>query len=160
MSNTCQKIAVVGQPNAGKSTFFNQVTGKPSSMVGNWPGVTVSVKVVEVTVDSRKVCLVDLPGVYTLADDMVTGPYLASELTPSIVIVDALSLKRGLMLAIEVLEFGLARVLAINKMDMAAKKGLHIIKTKIEKALGIEVVTMSAATGEGIYEVLEVALYS
>ncbi len=159
MSKTCEKIAVVGQPNAGKSTFFNQVTGKPSSMVGNWPGVTVSVKVVEVKIDGKNVCLVDLPGVYTLAEDMVTGPYLAKELTPSIVLIDALNLKRGLMLALEVLEFGLARVIAINKMDLALKKGLHIIKTKLERALRTEVVFMSAAHGEGIDEVIEKALY-
>ncbi len=160
MSKTCKKIAVVGQPNAGKSTFFNQVTGKPSSMVGNWPGVTVSVKMVEVEIDGKRVCLVDLPGVYTLAEDMVTGPYLAKEMIPSIVLVDALNLKRGLMLAIEVLEFGLARVIAINKMDLAMKKGLHIIKNKLEKALKTEIILMSAALGEGVEEVIEKALYA
>ncbi|UXD22381.1 hypothetical protein IPA_04110 [Ignicoccus pacificus DSM 13166] len=154
---------MAGQPNVGKSTFINSVLGSYVSHVANWPGVTVSINVIEALIDNEKVCLIDLPGTNSLSggseEERIAARFLIEEDYDNVVIVvDAVVLKRSMYLALQILELRGIGVIAINKIDMALKAGIHINKSLLEKRLQKPVVLMSAADGEGVDEVIRKAM--
>lgn len=155
-------VALVGNPNAGKTTIFNELTGQ-NQKVGNYSGVTVSKKVGTFrTPYGRKMDLIDLPGCLSLTaaseDEKVTARVLRGdqegESAPDIVVcvVDASSLERQLRLVLEVLELGLPTVLVLNMVDMAESGGVRLDPTLLSEELGIPVVPMQANKGKGIIE--------
>ena len=158
-SNT---VALVGNPNAGKTTIFNALTGQ-NQKVGNYSGVTVSKKSGTFrTPDGRKMELIDLPGCLSLnsssEDEKITASVLKGdqegESIPDVVVcvVDASSLERQLRLVLEVIELGLPTVLALNMVDMAESGGVRLDPTLLTEELGIPVVPMQANKGKGIIE--------
>ncbi|MDP4623718.1 MAG: ferrous iron transporter B [Akkermansiaceae bacterium] len=162
MSEENPTIALVGNPNAGKSTIFNALTGK-NQRVGNFSGVTVEVKIGETyTPHGQKLNVLDLPGCYSLraeskdeqvALDALTGK-LESTAKPDLVVcvVDASNLERHLQLALQVIEMKLPCVLALNMVDLAENAGLRLDPAKLSEELGIPVVAMQADAGKGVIE--------
>jgi len=152
-------VALLGNPNTGKSTLFNAVVGVRQH-VGNYPGVTVEKKLGTVEIDNRDFTIIDLPGTYSLAprslDEMVTVDVLLGrneEVTPPravICIVDASNLERNLYLVSQVFELGLPTIVALNMMDAAADKGITIDVERLEQRLGVPVVPMQANRGVGL----------
>ena len=147
------KIALVGNPNSGKTTLFNQLTGS-RQYVGNWPGVTVERKAGTLKGETE-VELVDLPGIYSLSpytnEEIVSRDFLASGDADAILnIVDASNLERNLYLTTQVMEFGLPVVVALNQMDIVRKRGYKIDSAKLAEKLGCEVVEISALYGDGV----------
>ena len=146
------KIALAGNPNCGKTTLFNALTGS-SQYVGNWPGVTVEKK--EGRLKGRKdVVIQDLPGIYSLSpytlEEVVARSYLVKEKPDTILnIVDGTNIERNLYLTTQLIELGLPVVVAVNMIDLVRKNGDAIDLTKLGSALGCEVVEMSALKGEG-----------
>ncbi len=146
------KIALAGNPNCGKTTLFNALTGS-SQYVGNWPGVTVEKK--EGRLKGRKdVVIQDLPGIYSLSpytlEEVVARNYLVKEKPDAILnIVDGTNIERNLYLTTQLIELGLPVVVAVNMIDLVRKNGDTIDLTKLGDALGCEVVEMSALRGEG-----------
>ena len=146
------KIALAGNPNCGKTTLFNALTGS-SQYVGNWPGVTVEKK--EGRLKGRKdVIIQDLPGIYSLSpytlEEVVARSYLVKEKPDAILnIVDGTNIERNLYLTTQLIELGLPVVVAVNMIDLVRKNGDAIDLNKLGKALGCEVVEMSALKGEG-----------
>ena len=145
-------IALAGNPNCGKTTLFNALTGS-SQYVGNWPGVTVEKK--EGRLKGRKdVIIQDLPGIYSLSpytlEEVVARGYLVKE-KPDVIlnIVDGTNIERNLYLTTQLIELGLPVVVAVNMIDLVRKNGDKIDLAKLGKALGCEVVEMSALKGEG-----------
>ena len=155
------KIALAGNPNCGKTTLFNALTGS-SQYVGNWPGVTVEKK--EGRLKGRKdVVIQDLPGIYSLSpytlEEVVARSYLVNERPDAILnIVDGTNIERNLYLTTQLIELGLPVVVAVNMIDLVRKKGDSIDLAKLGGALGCEVVEMSALKGEGGMEAAERAL--
>lgn len=151
-------VALAGQPNVGKSTIFNMLTGL-NQHVGNWPGKTVAQKTGTCTYDSQKFTLVDLPGTYSLTanseEERIARDYIIHG-QPDIVVavVDAAILERSLYLVAELLLLPSPVVLALNMMDVAAQEGIKIEPQVLEAALGIPVVPLCAARGTGIQELL------
>lgn len=154
------KIALAGNPNCGKTTIFNALTGS-SQYVGNWPGVTVEKK------DGRlrghaDVIIQDLPGIYSLSpytlEEVVTRNFLLNE-SPDVVIniVDASNLERNLYLTTQLLELGIPMVIALNMIDVVRKRGDIISADKLQKALGCPVVETSAVNAEGLQQVVDKA---
>lgn len=150
-------VALAGNPNVGKTTVFNNLTGMRQH-VGNWPGVTVEKKEGVFEYKGEKFLVVDLPGTYSLTahsiDELVARNFLLNG-NPDVVVnvVDATSLLRNLLLTMEIFEMGLKNVvIALNKIDLAEKKGIRIDPLKMSKALGVPVVAMSAKEGIGIEE--------
>lgn len=150
-------VALAGNPNVGKTTVFNSLTGMRQH-VGNWPGVTVEKKEGVFEYKGEKFLVVDLPGTYSLTahsiDELVARNFLLNG-NPDVVVnvVDATSLLRNLLLTMEIFEMGLKNVvIALNKIDLAEKKGIRIDPLKMSKALGVPVVAMSAKEGIGIEE--------
>ncbi len=141
-------IAVVGNPNSGKTTLFNGLTGS-NQRVGNWPGVTVERKEGLLTLAGQKVTLVDLPGIYSLTahseDERVSRDYILSG-EPGLVIniLDATNLERNLYLTTQLIEMGVPVLAVLNMMDLAAGKGITINRQKLEQRLGCPVVDISA----------------
>ena len=146
------KIALAGNPNCGKTTLFNALTGS-SQYVGNWPGVTVEKK--EGKLKGRKdVIIQDLPGIYSLSpytlEEVVSRNYLVKEQPDAILnIVDGTNIERNLYLTTQLIELGLPVVVAVNMIDLVRKNGDKIDLKKLGQALGCEVVEMSALKGEG-----------
>ena len=147
------KIALAGNPNSGKTTLFNALTGS-NQFVGNWPGVTVEKKEGKWKED-KEVVIMDLPGIYSLSpytlEEVVARNYLITERPDAILnIVDGTNLERNLYLTTQLLELGLPVVLAINMRDIVRKNGDEINTKKLAEKLGCEVVTISALKGDGI----------
>lgn len=148
----CQKIALIGNQNSGKTTLFNALTGA-NQYVGNWPGVTVD-KVVG-TLKSTDTKVVDLPGLYSLSpyspEEIVSREYLLSGDYDLIVnVVDAAHLERSLSLTAELLAFNKNIIVALNMMDVAKSNHIEINVNALKKKLGIPVIPMSASTGDGV----------
>lgn len=155
---TQQMIGLVGNPNCGKTTLFNALTGS-NQHVGNWPGVTVERKEGHYRCHSRLLTVVDLPGVYSVdAEDTTTGldelvarDYLLSGEADVIVnIVDASNLERNLYLTTQILEMGLPMVLALNMMDLATKQEIRINPRLLSERLGCPVIPLCAYTEQGV----------
>lgn len=147
------KIALAGNPNCGKTTLFNQLTGS-NQYVGNWPGVTVEKKEGKLK-GNNDVIIQDLPGIYSLSpytlEEVVSRNYLVNEKPDAILnIVDGTNIERNLYLTTQVLEIGLPTVVAINMIDVVNKNGDAIDVERLSKELGCKVVTMSALKGEGV----------
>ncbi|MFK8068019.1 MAG: ferrous iron transport protein B [Gammaproteobacteria bacterium] len=159
-------IALIGNPNAGKSTLFNQLTGL-NQKIGNYPGVTVEKRVGQFQLEHVSVSLIDLPGTYSLSaqspDEMVVLDVLRGELaelrSPEMILIiaDASNLRRNLYLVSQLLELGLPVVLVLNMMDLARDNGIHIDVDALSEKLQVPVLPVVATTGEGI-EALKQAL--
>ena len=155
------KIALAGNPNCGKTTLFNKLTGA-SQYVGNWPGVTVEKKEGKITHDNMDASIVDLPGIYSLSpysmEEIVTRNYIIDEKPDLIInIVDATNLERNLYLSLQLAELGIPMVIALNMIDMVEKNGDSIDVDMLSVLLGIRVVPISAAKGTGIHKLLHAA---
>ena len=152
------KIALAGNPNSGKTTLFNALTGS-NQFVGNWPGVTVEKKEGKLK-GQKNVTVVDLPGVYSLSpytpEEVVTRKFLLED-KPDVIlnIVDGTNLERNLYLTTQLLELGIPLVLAINMGDILSKNGDKIDYEKLGKSLGCQVVAISALKGTGIKEMVD-----
>ncbi len=157
--NIC--IALAGNPNSGKTTLFNALTGS-NQYVGNWPGVTVEKKEGKLKWN-KEVRIADLPGIYSLSpytlEEVVTRNYLTNE-RPDVIlnIVDGTNLERNLYLTTQLLEVGIPVVVALNMMDVVRKNGDTINVDKLGKALGCPVIEISALKGEGVKEAAEAAI--
>ncbi len=155
-------MALAGNPNAGKTTLFNQLTGARQH-VGNYPGITVDYKEGTFHHKSRKITLTDLPGTYSMtaysAEELVTRDYLVNE-RPQVVIniVDASNLERNLYLSCQLLELGVPLVIALNMMDVAKDRGIEIKADVLEKLLQVPVVPVIARSGFGKEELLDACL--
>ena len=150
------KIALAGNPNCGKTTMFNDLTGS-NQYVGNWPGVTVEKKEGKLK-GSPDVIIQDLPGIYSLSpytlEEVVARSYLVNEKPDAILnIVDATNIERNLYLTTQLAELGIPMVIALNMIDVTRKNGDKIDLRKLGEALGCEVVETSALKGEGSVEV-------
>jgi len=151
-------IALAGNPNSGKSTVFNALTGARQH-VGNWPGKTVEKKEGTCKYDDREIQVVDLPGTYSLTaysmEEIVARDFIV-EGKPDVVvdIVDASNLERNLYLAVQLLELGANLVLDLNMMDMAEARDHRIDVKALSELLGVPVVPTVANKGEGIKELL------
>lgn len=159
------RIALVGNPNSGKTTLFNALTGS-NQYVGNWPGVTVEKKEGVAKLGDREVGIVDLPGIYSLSpysmEEIVSRDYIIGregEPAPDAIIniVDATNIERNMYLTVQLLELERPMVMALNFMDEARKKGDEIDVGRLSKEIGIPVVPISAKTGENLQELLHVA---
>lgn len=149
------KIALAGNPNSGKTTLFNALTGS-NQFVGNWPGVTVEKKEGRLKSD-KEVVIMDLPGIYSLSpytlEEVVARNYLITERPDAILnIVDGTNLERNLYLTTQLMELGIPVVMAVNMMDVVKKSGDDINTKKLGEKLGCEVVSISALKGEGVDE--------
>lgn len=155
------KIALAGNPNSGKTTLFNALTGS-NQFVGNWPGVTVEKKEGKLK-GNKEVTIMDLPGIYSLSpytlEEVVARNYLITERPDAILnIVDGTNLERNLYLTTQLMELGIPVVMAVNMMDIVEKNGDQINTDKIFKELGCEVVKISALKGNGIQEAADRAV--
>ena len=155
------KIALAGNPNSGKTTLFNALTGS-NQFVGNWPGVTVEKKEGKLK-GHDGVQLVDLPGVYSLSpytlEEVVSRNFLLNENPSAIInIIDGSNLERNLYLTTQLVELGIPVVVAINMMDIVRKNGDKINTAKLSKALGCTVMEISALKGEAVKELAAVAV--
>ena len=144
------KIALAGNPNCGKTTLFNALTGS-NQFVGNWPGVTVEKKEGKLK-GHKDVVLTDLPGIYSLSpytlEEVVARNYILQEKPDAIInIVDGTNIERNLYLTTQILELGIPVIMAVNMMDIVEKNGDTIHIDKLKKKLGCEVVTISALKG-------------
>ena len=149
------KIALAGNPNCGKTTLFNALTGS-NQFVGNWPGVTVEKKEGKLK-GNKDVTIMDLPGIYSLSpytlEEVVARNYLITERPDAILnIVDGPNIERNLYLSTQLMELGIPVVMAVNMMDIVTKNGDNIYIDKLGKKLGCEVVEISALKGTGIME--------
>ena len=155
------KIGLAGNPNCGKTTMFNNLTGA-KQYVGNWPGVTVEKKSGKIK-GYKDVELVDLPGVYSLSpytlEEVVTRNFMLDE-RPDVVIniIDASNIERNLYLTTQILELGIPTVIALNMMDIIEKRGDIIDIEKLSKILGCPVVKTSALKGDGTKDVAAKAI--
>lgn len=155
------KIALAGNPNSGKTTLFNGLTGS-NQFVGNWPGVTVEKKEGKLK-GNKDVIIMDLPGIYSLSpytlEEVVARNYLISE-RPDVIlnIVDGTNLERNLYLSTQLMELGIPVVMAVNMMDIVEKNGDQIDIRKLSKELGCEVLTISALKNKGIMEAANAAI--
>ncbi|MFZ2538979.1 MAG: ferrous iron transporter B, partial [Oscillospiraceae bacterium] len=155
------KIALAGNPNSGKTTLFNSLTGS-NQFVGNWPGVTVEKKEGKLK-GNKDVVIMDLPGIYSLSpytlEEVVARNYLIGERPNAILnIVDGTNIERNLYLTTQLLELGIPVVVAVNMMDVVDKNGDKIDIVQLSKALGCVVTTISALKGTGITEAAQKAV--
>ena len=155
------KIALAGNPNSGKTTLFNALTGS-NQFVGNWPGVTVEKKEGRLK-GNKDVIIMDLPGIYSLSpytlEEVVARNYLIGERPDAILnIVDGTNIERNLYLSTQLLELGIPVVMAVNMMDIVGKSGDKINVGKLSDKLGCQVVEISALKGTGIEQAAEKAV--
>ncbi|MEE0613097.1 MAG: ferrous iron transport protein B [Collinsella stercoris] len=160
MANPTLHIALAGNPNCGKTTLFNLITGA-NGYVGNWPGVTVEKKEAPLSRD-KGVLITDLPGIYSLSpyspEERVSRDYLMSgEADVVVQVLDATNLERNLYLALQVIETGLPVVVALNMADLVEKSGDKIDVPALEKSLGYPVVMISALKNKGVEELIAAA---
>lgn len=152
-------IALTGNPNSGKTTLFNSLTGSRHS-VGNWPGVTVERKEGKARYEEADITVVDLPGTYSLSpysiEEIVARDYVV-EGNPDVVvnIVDASNIERNLYLTTQLIELGKPIIIALNMMDVAEKRGIKIDVDKLSKELGIPVIPVVATKNKGIKKILD-----
>ena len=158
------KIALAGNPNCGKTTMFNALTGA-NQYVGNWPGVTVEKKEgkLKSAKSGEEIIITDIPGVYSLSpytlEEVVSRDYLVHEKPQAIInLVDATNIERNLYLTTQILEIGIPVVIALNMADLLAKSGDKIDVKKLSEIFGCEVVETSALKGTGLKEVVEKAI--
>jgi len=154
-------IALAGNPNCGKTTLFNSLTGSRQK-VGNWAGVTVEKKTGRLRVQGHNIDVVDLPGAYTLGgdeqglDEQIARQFIASEQPQLIInVVDAANLNRHLLLTHELLDFGLPTIIALNMLDVAQSEGTHIDVEELERRLGVPVIPLVANKGDGVAQLKE-----
>ena len=155
------KIALAGNPNCGKTTLFNALTGS-NQYVGNWPGVTVEKKEGKLK-GHKEVIIQDLPGIYSLSpytlEEVVARNYLVNEKPDAILnIVDGTNLERNLYLTTQLTELGIPVVVAINMMDVVKKNGDRIQVEELSRELGCQVLEISALKGTGIMEAAQAAV--
>ena len=155
------KIALAGNPNSGKTTLFNALTGS-NQFVGNWPGVTVEKKEGKLKKHDN-VVIMDLPGIYSLSpytlEEVVSRNYLIDERPDAILnIVDGTNLERNLYLTTQLTELGIPVVIAINMMDVVRKNGDQINVAELSRELGCEIVEISALKGDGVMQAAEAAV--
>ena len=160
-----QKVALVGNPNSGKSSLFNQLTGLKQK-IGNFPGVTVEKRSGFTTLADRSVMeIIDLPGIYSIyprsLDEQIVAEILLDHHGPNtpdkiVVIADATNLKRGLLLLSQIIDIGLPTILALNMMDLVAKAGISYDIKGLSKKLGVPVVPINARMGIGLDELKKV----
>jgi len=155
------QIGLIGNPNCGKTTFFNQITGI-KQRVGNWPGVTVERKVGQVQSSKLQAELVDLPGTYSLAasslDEQVARDYvLAGEAGVLINLIDASNLERSLYLSVQLLEMGVPVVVALNMVDLLEPQGIKLDQVALNRRLGRPVVPVVAKNGQGVFDLIQAA---
>jgi len=152
------RIALVGNPNSGKTTMFNKLTGS-SQRVGNWPGVTVERK--EGSLKYKEdIVVVDLPGIYSLSpyspEEMVSRDFLLNDRPDAVInIVDASNLERNLYLTTQILEIGIPTVIALNMMDVVSKEGVRIDVGRLSRSLGCTIIETTALRGDGVKELTE-----
>ena len=154
-------IALAGNPNCGKTTLFNAITGERRH-VGNYPGITVEKKEGYCQVDGGQIQLVDLPGTYSLTayspEELVARNYLIQDRPDAVInIVDSSNLERNLYLTVQLLELGIPVLIALNMVDMAAARGLEINAEELARRLRLPVIPTVARTGRGKEELLEAA---
>ncbi len=155
------RIALAGNPNSGKTTLFNALTGS-NQFVGNWPGVTVEKKEGKLK-KHADVRIIDLPGVYSLSpytlEEVITRNYLVEERPDAVLnIIDGTNLERNLYLTTQLTELGIPVVVAVNMMDLVKKRGDKIDKEELSRQLGCQVVEISALKGTGVIEAAEEAI--
>lgn len=155
------RIALAGNPNSGKTTLFNALTGS-NQFVGNWPGVTVEKKEGKIK-KHKDVTITDLPGIYSLSpytlEEVVARNYLLGEKSDAILnIIDGTNLERNLYLTTQLTELGIPVVVAVNMMDIVRKNGDRINVQELSRALGCKVVEISALKGDGVMEAAEAAI--
>ena len=155
------KIALAGNPNCGKTTLFNNLTGS-NQYVGNWPGVTVEKKEGKLKGD-KDVIIQDLPGIYSLSpytlEEVVARNYLIGERPDAILnIIDGTNLERNLYLTTQLTELGIPVVIAINMMDIVRKNGDEINVKELSRELGCEIIEISALKGDGVMDAAEAAI--
>jgi small GTP-binding protein len=152
-------IALAGNPNSGKTTVFNNLTGARQH-VGNWPGVTVEKKEGNCSFREHNIKVIDLPGVYSLTayspDEVVARNFIIDEKPDVVVdIVDASNLERNLYLAVQIMEMGVPLIIALNMMDEAQSRRYKIDIEAISKEMGVSVIPMTANRNKGTDELLE-----
>ena len=155
------RIALAGNPNCGKTTLFNALTGS-NQFVGNWPGVTVEKKEGKLKGD-KDVIITDLPGIYSLSpytlEEVVARKYLLDEKPDAIInIIDGTNIERNLYLSTQLMELGIPVIMAVNMMDIVEKNGDTIDINKLGEKLGCEAVEISALKGNGIKELADKAV--
>ncbi len=155
------KIALAGNPNCGKTTLFNALTGS-NQFVGNWPGVTVEKKEGRLK-KHDDVTIMDLPGIYSLSpyslEEVVSRNYLIGERPDAILnLIDGTNLERNLYLTTQLTELGIPVVVAVNMMDVVRKNGDKINIQELSRRLGCKVMEISALKGEGTMEAAEAAI--
>ena len=155
------KIALAGNPNCGKTTLFNALTGS-NQFVGNWPGVTVEKKEGKLK-GHKDVTIMDLPGIYSLSpytlEEVVARNYLIGERPDAIInIVDGTNIERNLYLSTQIMELGIPVIMAVNMVDILEKTGEKVHIDKLSQKLGCEVVEISALKGTGITKAAEKAV--
>jgi len=162
LANSDLTIALAGNPNTGKTSVFNALTGSTQA-VGNWPGVTVEKKTGRMLVDGVQAEIVDLPGTYSLSafteDEIVARDFLVKN-TPDVAInvVDSTALEHSLFLTLQLIELEVPLVIALNMQDEAQKKGIKIDSAKLSRILGVPVVETVGSTGRVMAELKKTAI--
>ena len=155
-----KRFALIGNPNSGKTTLFNSLTGS-TAHVGNWPGVTVDKKEGIYKKKEKPISIIDLPGIYSLSpytpEEVISRNYILEEKPDCVInIVDATNLERNLYLTTQLLEMNVPVVIALNMMDIVRKNGDKLNKEMLEKKIGVPVVAISAQKQENIDRLMDV----
>ena len=160
MDNNIIRVALTGNPNTGKSTIFNEITGARQK-IGNWPGVTVDKKEGHVTFEGKHIQVIDLPGTYSVnarsPEEKIVIDYLQeAQLDLVVDVIDSSNLERNLFLTVQLLEKGIPLMLDLNMQDEAKRRGIKIDVKKLEKKLGYPVLLTVARDGKSIKNLLNV----